>query len=163
MAEQDYNLDMEIQPDELDLEWLDQPKLMVKYTMKLADARMRKDLAKEEVDLIKATLDRKIREKPDRYHLEKITEAVVAATILTLDDYKDVMKKLIRANHEVNILSGVVSAVEQRKQALENMVRLFGQSYFAGPSIPRNLMEERELQQKDSDRRVGKTFKRTKK
>jgi len=154
MGTEDYIYDMKIEPDELDLEWLDQPKLMVKYSAKLAEAKERRDLMKEEVDLIKAELDRDIREDPEKFELQKITETAVMNCILTQDDYKDAQEQLRRANYDVNVLQGVVSAVEQRKAALENMVRLLGQNYFAGPAIPRDLQEEMLLKQKDSNKKV---------
>jgi hypothetical protein len=44
--------------------------------------------------------------------------------------------------------------MEQRKDALENMVRLHGQQYFAGPRIPRNLTEERQAKQKKADTQI---------
>jgi hypothetical protein len=31
-----------------------------------------------------------------------------------------------------------------RKAALENLVQLHGQNYFAGPKVPRNLSKERD-------------------
>lgn len=154
MSTEDYIQDMKIEPDELDLEWLGQPQLMVKYSAKLAEAKERRDLMKEEVDLMRAECDRDIRKAPEKFGLEKITETAVSNAILTIDDYKDAQEQLRRANYDVNVLQGVVSAIEQRKAALENMVRLLGQNYFAGPSIPRNLQEEMELKQKESNKKV---------
>ena len=64
MSTEDYIQDMKIEPDELDLEWLNQPQLMVKYSAKLSEAKERRDLMKEEVDLMRAECDRDIREAP---------------------------------------------------------------------------------------------------
>ena len=50
MSTESYIEDMSIQPDELDVEWLEQPKLMVKYSALLAEAKERRDLMKEELD-----------------------------------------------------------------------------------------------------------------
>lgn len=154
MSTEDYIQDMKIEPDELDLELIGQPVLMVKYSAKLSEAKERRDLMKEELDLTRAQCDRDIREEPGKFGLEKITETAVSNIILTLDDFKDAQEQLRRVNYDVNVLQGVVNAIEQRKSALENLVRLLGQNYFAGPSIPRNLQEETELKQKESNKKV---------
>jgi len=160
MSEDSYVLDMEISPQDLDVEWLEQPKLMMKYTKKLAELREKRDLVKEEMELTRAELDREIRESPEEFGLEKINNDVVANTILTVEDYQKVSKKLIRANYEVNVMSGIVQAVEQRKQALENLVRLHGQQYFAGPTVPRNLKEELENRHEAVKKGIANKLKR---
>jgi hypothetical protein len=61
--------------------------------------------------------------------------------------------------YEAEVLQGAVNAVDHRKDALENLVRLHGLQYFAGPKVPRNLSEEREYreeQQKKVDAGVAK-------
>ena len=47
-------------------------------------------------------------------------------------------------NLRVMLHSQLLKAFEQRKDALENLVRLHGQQYFAGPKIPRDLPSEME-------------------
>jgi len=158
----EYVLDMEISPQDLDVEWLEQPKLMMKYTKKLAELREKRDLIKEELDLTKAELDREIRESPADFKLEKINNDVVANTILTVEDYQKGSRKLIRANYEVNVMMGIVQAVEQRKQALENLVRLHGQQYFAGPTVPRDLKEEMENRHKSVNKGIAQKLTRRK-
>ena len=157
-----YVLDMEISPQDLDVEWLEQPNLMMKYTKKLAELREKRDLIKEEVELTRAQLDREIRESPGEFGLDKINNDVVANTILTIEDFQTLSKKLIRANYEVNVMAGIVQAVEQRKQALENLVRLHGQQYFAGPTVPRNLKEELENRHQAVNRGISEKLKRNK-
>lgn len=160
MSEDSYLLDMEISPQDLDVEWLEQPKLMMKYTKKLAELREKRDLVKEELELTRAELDREIRESPEDFGLEKINNDVVANTILTVEDYQKGSKKLIRTNYEVNVMAGIVQAVEQRKQALENLVKLHGQQYFAGPAVPRNLKEELENRHASVKKGIANKLKR---
>ena len=158
----DYELDMEINPDELDVEILDQPKLMLKYTKLLATALEVRDLLKEKAELTRAEIDKDIREDPDAYGLAKITETVVSNAILQEEEYQKVQVKLIKANFEVKVLNGVVSAIEQRKGMLENLVKLHGQQYFAGPSVPHNLSELYEKKQKEMNKRMSKKLTREK-
>jgi hypothetical protein len=46
------------------------------------------------------------------------------------------------------VASTVVRAIDQKKTALENLVKLLGASYFAGPKAPRDLTQER-LEEKE--------------
>lgn len=158
-----YEKDIIIDETALDIEWLDQPKLMLKYTRHAAQTRQDMDLAKEEVDLVKAELDKEIRDDPEKFDITtKVTEAVVSNTILACDEYKKVIKKYNKAKFEYEVAQGAVRAFDQRKSALENLVRLHGQQYFAGPAIPRDLSDERQKKEREheTNQKIGKTLRR---
>ena len=74
------------------------------------------------------------------------------------------MTEVIDARYEFNTAKGAVRAVDQRKESLENLVRLHGQHYFAGPKIPRDLSSEVEQHKirKESNAKIRiKTGRRT--
>lgn len=48
----------------------------------------------------------------------------------------------INAKYDVDMCQAACWAFQERKAALENLVKLHGQNYFAGPSIPRDLNKE---------------------
>jgi hypothetical protein len=150
----DYERDVNIDETSLDIEWLDQPRLMLRYTRHLAEMEKRLDQAKENLDVVKAELDRMVRSKPEDFAIQKVTEAVVQNTILEDSRYLKANQGVIEAKYELNIAKGAVKSMEQRKDALENMVRLHGQQYFAGPRVPRNLTEERQAKQKKADTKI---------
>jgi hypothetical protein len=91
---------------------------------------------------------------------------VVTSTILTQDKYKEATEEFLQAKYEAKIASGASRAVDHRKSALENLVKLHGQQYFAGPMVPRDLTHEwksRQQQLKEEeevDRGVGKSMRR---
>jgi hypothetical protein len=143
-----YEEDMKIDEQSLDIEWLEQPGLMFRYTKYAADIRLRADKAKENLDLVKADIDKDIRTNPEKYDIEKITETVVLNTIIGNVRYRKANEELSNAQYELNIANGAIRAIEARKDALENLGRLLGLQYFAGPKIPRNLSEEKESRQK---------------
>jgi 5'-deoxynucleotidase YfbR-like HD superfamily hydrolase len=89
-------------------------------------------------------LDKSVREDPEKYGIAKITETVVLNTIISQEEYKEAYHEFLEIQHEYNIAKAAVRAFAQRKDALENLVRLHGQQYFAGPRVPRNISEERE-------------------
>lgn len=140
----DYEKDMYIDENALDVEWLEQPSLMGKYTANLAKTRRRYDEAQEKVSIIKAHLERAIRKDPEKFDLEKVTESAIQSAILVQEKFQEANQKVIEARYENQMAQGAVQAVEQRKQALENLIRLLGLNYFAGPTISRDLLSERQ-------------------
>lgn len=163
----DYESDVTIDETSLDVEWLEQPRLMLKYAREAAHARAEADKAKERLEVTRAELDRNIRHDPDGYGIGKITETVVQNTIVAEDAYRKAHEEFIDAQHEAEMARYAVRAMEQRKDALENLVRLHGQQYFAGPRVPRDLQREteaaREARQKRVDKKVGARMTRGKK
>lgn len=143
-----YENDIMIDESALDVEWLDQPRLFLKYAKHLAECRRKLDIAKEELELVKAELDKDIRSNPDKYELSKITESVVQNTIVLQKRYIKAVQNLNDVKYEVDIALAAVRAFEQRKDALENLVKLHGQQYFAGPRVPRDITKEWETRQK---------------
>jgi len=152
-----YEDDIKIDELALDIEWLDQPRLMLKYTKYQAETRKQMDLAKERLELVKAELDKKIRSDPESYGIRKVTETVVTNTIVLTDDYQKAVDDYLNAKFEYDVASGIVKAFEQRKSSLENLVRLFGQEYFAGPSAPRDISKEWEIRERQ--KRANKKIK----
>lgn len=138
-----YELDLYIEEDELDMECLEQPTLMLKYSRIASGLRQKADLAKESLDLVKATVEREVRDDPEEFGIPKITEAAVKAAILLDERYIDANHKLIDAEYESRVAAGAVDATAARTKMLETMSRLHGQNYFAGPSTPHDLKELR--------------------
>ena len=131
-----------IEESALDIEWLNQPSLFLKYARQLAQSEKYMDESKENLDLCKAKIDFEIRENPEEFYLGKLTEPLILNTIIQQEEYKNKSNNYIEAKHEVKLLVQIVKALDQRKNALENLVRLHGQSYFSGPSEPRDLIRE---------------------
>jgi hypothetical protein len=140
-----YELDVKINEDALDIECLEQPNLMRKYSIHLEKMILKRDQQKELLDLIKADLDLDIRTNPDKYVGDiKVTESVVAGAILRDKKYQKANQDYLEAKYEAGVAKGVIEAIYARKSMLEILVKLHGQNYFAGPSVPRDLTKERE-------------------
>jgi hypothetical protein len=157
-----FEEDIRIDEDALDIEWLNQPRLMLKYSKISAEAKMEMLLRKENLDLVKADLDKEIRSDPEKFGIVKITETAVSNTIISHKLYKEANTTYLQAQYEADIARGAVSAVEHKKDALENLVRLFGQNYFAGPQVPRDLSYEwqQTQKQKTTNESVSKVMRR---
>ena len=141
--ELNYEKDLAIDSEALDVEWLGQAELMRRYTRHAADMKKQMDETKERLDVTKAQLDMGIRSAPSHYGLEKVTEGALQSIILLQPQCQKLSQAYIDAKYEYDIAVGAVRAVDQRKDALENLVRLLNASYFAGPQTPRDLSRER--------------------
>lgn len=137
-----YKQDVEINPEALDVEWVKQASLYLKYGEQVAKMRDRVDRLKEKLDVQDAELSLKIRQNPASYGLDKVTEGVIKDTILASADHTELANELAETRYELEILQTALRAMDVKKSALENLVRLHGASYFAGPSVPRDLGAE---------------------
>lgn len=146
----DYNQDVEINPDALDVEWARQAQTFLKYSVEQAAARDKADRLKEKLEVYDAGLGLKIRSNPASFGLDKVTEGSVQAAILLDKDHQAASAQLAQARYELEVIGAAVRAMDQKKSALENLVRLQGQNYFAGPSVPRDIGKE---WVKDAERR----------
>jgi hypothetical protein len=137
----DYERDIKINKDQLDVEWVEHPNLFWRYAKAEADAEDTMDRAKERVDLVKADLDKKMRmllASGDK----KPTETVIASAVLLHDDCRAASSEYLDAKHVYNVFRAAVKAFSQRKDALENLVRLFGMEYFSTPTVKNREGEE---------------------
>lgn len=158
----DYEKDVTIDVEALDVEWVEQSRLMLQYAKHAAKMKLEVDRAKERLDIVKAELDKAIRISPEDFGIIKLTESFVTSTIITQRGYMVANEEYLNAVYESNMAQGAVRAVEGKKTSLENLVKLHGQQYFAGPSVPRDLSKEwaRHEKQKTADSTVSSKMKR---
>lgn len=150
---------LDIDRNVLDDEWIAQPKLYFEYAEQLVDARKNLDASKDKLNVLKAELeetaarlDLNIRANPEQYGVDgKITEAVVKNAILLQEEYKVarvscevVQREITELKQEVGILEAFISALGDKKSALENLVKLHGQNYFSSPIINNDNEEGKE-------------------
>lgn len=162
--ELDYDRDVNIDESALDVECLAQPRLMLKYGQASARASKAADLAKEALEVVKAELDEGMRKDPDKYGLAKVTDAVVAQAILKHERYIEANHDFIQAKYEASMARVGSTAIDARKDSLEYLIKLHGQQYFAGPSVPRDLGREwtKRQQQLKSNGAVSASLQRRK-
>ena len=141
MSKLNYEDDIRIDEEMLDVEWIEQPTLFLKYASHLANTQRDLDDVKQKLDIMKAELDIEIRKNPSQFGIEKITEGAIQSAVLTNTGYQAMYEALLDTKYENDMAKNAVQAMNMRKDALENLVRLHGQSYFAGPKVPHNLAE----------------------
>ena len=119
----------------LDRECIRLPSDYLRYSHMAIEARRKFDELKADLDVVEAELAMSIRDNPQHYKLEKVTEAAINATVLTRKRYQEAHHKLLEARHEQEMVQAVVSALEHKKRSLTLLVELHGMGYFSDPKI----------------------------
>lgn len=127
--------------------WCNQPKLFFRYATMLTEARTKVEELKATIGIcqtetteVKAKLDLAIRKDFEKYGLPKLTETGITNVILSEDSYQEKLEemtglntKMIKRKKRVGILEDVKEALNHRKAALQSLVQLHGQNYYASP------------------------------
>ena len=93
--EKEIEEERQIDPDSLDVEWLNQPNLFYKYSDALDTAtQIRNELKthlenlKEHLEFVKSALELKIRQNPEAFELEKVKESSIKAAVTINPDHQ---------------------------------------------------------------------------
>ena len=158
-----YEEEMIIDETALDVEWVEQARLSLKYGRHWAECKNELTLAEENIKLVRSELIKEANEDPEGCLGEGIkpTAPVVEAYYRNHKRHKAAKQEWVEAMFEANVAEIAYKEVSwTRKAALENLVKLHGQQYFAGPSVPRNLSEEVKLRQSHANTGVAQKLKR---
>lgn len=123
--------DLKVDCNSLDFECIDQPRRFMKWSEKFARAIKDRDTAKKAASLLRSDTSMDIRSRPEAYHLEKVTEGGVQATLESLDTVKEADDEVIEANYIMNVMAGAKDAFEQRRSMLESLIKLYISGYFS--------------------------------
>jgi len=141
---EDLNFDQDLAIDEtaLDVEWLDQPRRYMKYCKLYAEAGHRVRRIEERMKILRSQIILKAASKGTG-RSGGPTQQQIEASFRVDAEHQRLKRLLNSTQHVYDLLNGAVFAFQQRKTALEQLVTLYGQQYFAGPSLPRDLSAER--------------------
>lgn len=151
---------IEIDASQLDVEWLEQAERFALFAEEEARLARNVAVAEERLARIRAELSLEIRSDPESYDApvgsRGITEATLEATITLQPEYREAKDGLIEVRFAHAKARAAVKAFEHRKSALERLVSLHGQEYFAGPVTPRNMTAEdvKEIRNQSRTRRI---------
>ena len=158
-----YEEDMYIDETALDIEILEQATLALKYGRYWAECRERVTRAEENIKVVRSELIKLANQDPDKYLGDGIkpTGPNIEAFYRSHPDHKEAKEEWIEAQFELDMAEVAKNEISfTRKAALENLVRLHGQQYFAGPSTPHDLSELREERKNQLHHRIGQSLKR---
>lgn len=117
------------------------PVMMREWADKLADAKREAAHAEAHQKLTYSELMKRIRQRPEAYGLDKVTEETVKAAIICHDDHKIAVAAVIDADHAVDVLKSMTEAINDRGKQLTNACALHGQQYWSKPRADQETQE----------------------
>jgi hypothetical protein len=158
-----YEEDVRIDEDALDVECLDQASLAIEYGRIFAEAKRDVERAEEKLKVIRSELIKEANEDPvECCDKEKPNAGDIEAYYRNHKRHKAAKDDLIDKNYEFTMAEIAKNEIcYTRKAMLEALIRLHGQMYFAGPSVPRDLSYETKLKHQDKkvSRNIGEKMK----
>ena len=133
----DFKKDVEIDPGALDVEWIRHPALYAKYAELAADANDTLKRAEQGLKVLRSELSLEIKERDS-----KATAAMIEAEYRCNKEHIQAKEDYFKAAYDAEMLQNALFALNAKKAALENLVKLHAANYFAGPTEPRNLLDE---------------------
>ena len=114
-----YNKDLEINKHKLDEELIRQPQLYMEWAIKAVDATVEKEQLKNKLEIVKAIADKEIRQDPQKFGIEKITESVIKSAIALHPEVEKYNKKYLDSLKNEKVLNEAKIAFHQRRKMLE--------------------------------------------
>jgi hypothetical protein len=147
----------------LDAEWTGQVQEFAQAADQLAEARDAERRAKAKLELTEAEEKLAIRRNPQIYGFEKVTEGTVGELLTVSKKYQAALREHLDAEHAVDVYKVKVDALNQRKSALEDLVRLRLADYFSAPQAPPEASEKmNRVQQNHNNQRLARAGGRSK-
>ena len=161
-----YEEDVKIDETALDVEWLDQAALSIRYGKYWAQCKRTVTEAGERIQIIRSELIALANSNPLKYcKKDKPNVADIEAFYRVHPRHVAAKEEWMQAQYELDMAEVAKNEISfTRKAALENLVKLHGQQYFAGPKIPRNISDERvkQVHSKEVNAGINAKFKRNK-
>jgi len=145
--------DIEIDEHRLDAEWLKQPSLILQYSEDQALAKKRLERARQRVDRVKAETFKDICKTPSKYGLTKTTVDAMRSAVDLQPEVKAANDAVAEAVYQAERYRGVLSALDHKKKALENLVTLYLRNYYSDSDHSDMSPEDKRL----ANRRVART------
>jgi hypothetical protein len=145
-----FSEDVKINRMKLDEECELQPIMYQFYGEMYADAKAKKDAAKDKLDLVLAQREMYYRMNPPME--VKATEAVYSAMITQDTDVQNAKEELRKTSEALYHLDVAITSMEHRKSELDNLVKLYLNQYYANGNnsaeidARKNLRSKREEQ-----------------
>lgn len=141
-TEEDFDDNVSINMDALHESWADQALRMLHWCKKAAKYRDQMDTAKSLMVLVEAEEGAKARSDPAAAGISSAAAKPVEDYVVATPRYQEAQEAYLLAKKRLSLADGVVTALEHRKKALESLVFLHGQQYFAAPQARNEAAEE---------------------
>jgi hypothetical protein len=119
----------------LDKECLTLPSLIMQVADLAAKRRQRLDELNTQLEVTEADIDKKIRNSPETYGLEKVTESAIKSVVATNPIVLKRLEEIRDAKYNLDLASGLLTALDAKKKSLTLLVELHGIGYFSNPRV----------------------------
>lgn len=126
---------LSIDLDNIEEDWLAQPKLLREHAKALALSKKELEYAKVELEVYEAEMSKKIRNDPESYGIKTKTEKAIDAVITTRKKRIRLSHHIIECKYRMDMHQSAVNALDSKKKALENLVDLIGLEWIAQPRV----------------------------
>jgi hypothetical protein len=129
---------LKINKHRLDEELEEQPMLLFQISEAFVQASAERDMLKEQLATIDATLDGKARTKLERTQ-DKVTEAMVKNAVQTSADHEAASAAYLRAKNQADLLAALKEAFHSRGFMIRDLCSLYTANYYEqGSAKPTN-------------------------
>jgi len=152
-----YERDMHIDETSLDIEWLEQADLAVRWGKYYTKCEEQFQKAEENVKIVRSELILEINKNPKVFFGDgiKITDAKVEAAYRVNERHVKAKERWLKAKKKLGDAEIIKNEISfTRKASLEGLVQLYISQYFAGPKMPRDLVGEREKMKEKFNKKV---------
>lgn len=136
----DLESDVEINRLKLEKEWTEQPQKYLKYAQASVYYQNRLMSLEQNAKVLFATLKADCAEDPETCLGKgvKATNDRCEAYAIQHPEYQKIKQQVIDAKYNADMAMSAVFAMQQRKDALENLVRLQGMEMYSEPKVENN-------------------------
>lgn len=162
----DFEKDIEINLDDLHEEWRTHAQVRYEYAKEVAYLDMVAKQQRRNIEIkktkLKETISRlilQIKEDNPKFTVQQIDAAIYAGHITITNPEKellDAQDKLIKIEYEFNMSKNALQAFDDRKQGLENEVKLWTRNYFSSPTEDRQIKGSKGIATKGRDEATQK-------
>lgn len=139
--------DLKIDLLSLEQEWLRQSVLFSDAADAASELLHEKDVEKDNLDRLRATIDLDARKNPGKYGLEKVTDKAIASILLLNTEIITQQTLVLDLIHSYNLVLNHAKALEMKKKALEKLVDLFQAQYYSVPK-QKSITEDNNIEKK---------------
>jgi len=134
----EFKEEMEIDLDNLHVDFADHPLLHLKYAEKAAYASKAAKRAAEKKKIIRSELIMKVNKNPGLLGEAKLNMQTSEAYYRSQPEYQEAVEELIEAEYLDETFKSLMFILNDRKVSLENEVKLWLGQYYAGPREPKD-------------------------
>lgn len=136
-----FHRESDIDRYKLHEELVEQPQKYYDWAVKAARASEEREIAKHDLEVVKANTEKRIRRNPHKYGIDDPKESAIKLEVTRHPKVKRYQRKLIKAIYNEKVMNDAKTSFGQRKSMLQSLVNLNLQLHFAEVPVPQELKE----------------------